>query len=705
MIDVTQPILHPEHNSESNQSPHHKHKILIIDDNLVVRKLIASQLSSDGLDVYEAENGETGLAQVAQLRPSLVLLDYFMPDMDGFEVFNAIRCQAQFTNLPIIVMSASQNDVVQKFGSLLKPQDFLTKQSSYDEFRKRIYAALPKGDLTSASDIVPQTAATSINMTVQDISEFMTHVCQMEDHLNEMRTNHAISVRETQALAPSPDTAIDVPSPSSLSCTSPQSLASDSATVPYSYATQDLLNALPRLWTRGLLYLLITFTAISLPLAVLSKADETGTARGRLEPEGNTYKVGAAISGKVAKVLVKEGQQISKNQPLLELESDQISVQLQQVQAKLSGQIGQMGQLQLIKNQINLQMLELQKQSQTQDLEKQAQVAQAQQTLAGKQGTFGTQSAEKQALLDQAREALALRRSNLTFVQKQLDLDKQVLDRYLQAQSQGALPEITVIQKQKEVEESQRQLAQATSDIQQAQSQLAEQENRSKSTGVQLQSELSEARLRLKEQQRNHQGLTHSGNLALQKGEQQLQELQSQLSVLQTDIAQSEKQIDALKLQLAQRVVRSPTSGTIYKLPIQRRGAVVEPSTLIAEIAQQGVPLILRAQMTTQESGFLRKEMPVRLKFDAYPFQDYGVVKGQLNRISPTSQVTKTDRGDVSTFEVEVKLQQSCIHSAKECIALNPGQTATAEVVIRQRRVIDFFLDPFKKLGGNGLKL
>jgi HlyD family secretion protein len=109
--------------------------------------------------------------------------------------------------------------------------------------------------------------------------------------------------------------------------------------------------------------------------------------------------------------------------------------------------------------------------------------------------------------------------------------------------------------------------------------------------------------------------------------------------------------------------------------------------------------------MATNESGFLQKGLPVKLKFDAYPFQDYGIVEGKLLDISPTTSEMETPSGKVAAYKLEIGLNQNCIPINDECIPLRPGDTATAEVIMRQRRIIDFLLDPFKKLQQGGLKL
>ncbi|NJL80846.1 MAG: hypothetical protein HC836_21060 [Richelia sp. RM2_1_2] len=82
-----------------------------------------------------------------------------------------------------------------------------------------------------------------------------------------------------------------------------------------------------------------------------------------------------------------------------------------------------------------------------------------------------------------------------------------------------------------------------------------------------------------------------------------------------------------------------------------------------------------------------------------------GSARGKLRWISPDSKVVENGQGKVEVFELEITLSQAYIPSGKKRITLTPGQTATAEVIVRQRRVIDFVLDPFKKLQKGGLEL
>ncbi|KAB8334889.1 HlyD family efflux transporter periplasmic adaptor subunit [Scytonema tolypothrichoides VB-61278] len=473
----------------------------------------------------------------------------------------------------------------------------------------------------------------------------------------------------------------------------------------WSEVTQDLLDSLPHVWTKGLLYFLLSFSAIVLPWAMLFKVDETGTARGRLEPKGKTVNLDTLVTGTVAQIPVKEGELVKPGEPVLILDSELVKTELHQVKEKLEGQLNRLSQLNVLKKQLVVALTTQQQQSQAQELEKQAQIEQAQQNFSELKNSYELQKEEKLTQVNQARQTVESSQTASKFVESGLASAQQEVKRYRQLSQEGIVAEVNVVQKQDMANERQKSFAQSQSEISQAKLRLAEQQSHYQQTIRKAKAEIEQAYLRLKEQQRSYQTLTHSGKLAVLKSEEQLKNLETEMTTLKSEIAQSKSQIQSLQLQLGQRVLKSPVAGRVFQLPIQRAGAVVQSGTMIAEIAPEGAPLIIRAQITTAESGSLQKKMPVKLKFDAYPFQDYGVVEGELVEISPTTTEVVTANGKVAAYNLEIALKQNCIPKADKCISLRPGDTATAEVIVRQRRIIDFLLDPFQQLQKGNLKL
>ncbi|OKH10947.1 HlyD family secretion protein [Fischerella major NIES-592] len=471
------------------------------------------------------------------------------------------------------------------------------------------------------------------------------------------------------------------------------------------YGTEELLDALPRIWTRGVLYALLGFTALALPWSVLAKVDETGNARGRIEPQGSTQKLDALVSGSVKAVKVKEGDTVQAGQILLELDSDILQTELHQAQEKLTGLLNQRLQYDVIKNQLQSALSVQKQQNQSQALEKLSQVHQAKQDLEAKQGLYNLQKLEKQALLNQAQQQIHTSHNDLKSAQGRLSIDSRIVDRFSKLLRDGAVSITQIDQLKKEQQESKQLYQKAQSDIKQAQLRFAEEQSRYQATINQLESEIEQAKLKLQQEQSNYQSLLQAGKLAILNNEQQLKDLQTQITTLESQIAQAKSQVTSLGLQLQQRIVRSPINGTIFELPVSKPGAVVQLGQRVAQIAPKNTPLIIKAQMPSQQSGFLKVGMPVKIKFDAYPFQEYGIAQGKVTWISPDSKVSQTPQGQQESFELNIALNQQYLQNGNQRILLNPGQTATAEVIIRQRRVIDFVLDPFQRLRKDGLKL
>ncbi|MCX7592681.1 MAG: HlyD family efflux transporter periplasmic adaptor subunit [Fischerella sp.] len=471
------------------------------------------------------------------------------------------------------------------------------------------------------------------------------------------------------------------------------------------YGTEELLDALPKRWTRSSLYFLVSFAVVTLPWAMLSQVDETGSARGRIEPLSKLQKLDSQVSGSVISVKAKEGDIVKAGQVLVELESDVLRTDLQQAQTKLEGYQNRLAQLELLKNQIILTTSVQEQQNKSQELEKLAQVNQAQQNLDAKESTYNLQKLEKLALVDQAKQNINTTQAVKKLAQSRLERDVIELERYRHLQNQGVVPRVKVVEIEKSVEESQELQEKAESDAKQAELRLKEETSRYQTIINQAKAEIEQAKLRLQEQRNSYKSVVEAGKLAVLKNLQQLKDVQTQITELRSQMAQSKSQILSLKIQLQQRIVRAPVDGIIYDLPIEKPGAVVQVGQPIAQIAPNNSGYILKAQMPSQQSGFLKVGMPVKIKFDAYPFQDYGVVQGRVRWVSPDSKVVETSQGNVEMFEVEVALDKPYIEAGNKRIIITPGQTATAEVIVRQRRVIDFILDPFKKLEKGGLEL
>lgn len=114
-------------------------KIVIVDDEAPIRRMLRIALKSEGYDVTEAENGESGLAAIARQQPDLVVLDLGLPDMDGHEVLSELRT---WSKVPVIVLSVRTSDREKVRALDTGAQDYVIKPFSVEEFLARVRSNL-----------------------------------------------------------------------------------------------------------------------------------------------------------------------------------------------------------------------------------------------------------------------------------------------------------------------------------------------------------------------------------------------------------------------------------------------------------------------------------------------------------------------------------------------------------------------------------
>ena len=119
-------------------------RILLVDDELSVQKLLAYPLRKEGYDVIPALDGREALERLRDDNFDLVVLDVMLPRMDGFDVCRAIRSRS---TVPIIMLTAKTEETDKVLGLELGADDYITKPFSVREFRSRVKAVLRRAAL------------------------------------------------------------------------------------------------------------------------------------------------------------------------------------------------------------------------------------------------------------------------------------------------------------------------------------------------------------------------------------------------------------------------------------------------------------------------------------------------------------------------------------------------------------------------------
>lgn len=114
-------------------------RILVIDDERQIRRMLHTSLSGHGYQVFEAANGEEGLLAAADQKPDIILLDLGLPDLDGVEVTRRLR---EWTRTPIIVLSVREREQDKVSALDAGADDYLTKPFGMSELLARIRVSL-----------------------------------------------------------------------------------------------------------------------------------------------------------------------------------------------------------------------------------------------------------------------------------------------------------------------------------------------------------------------------------------------------------------------------------------------------------------------------------------------------------------------------------------------------------------------------------
>jgi two-component system KDP operon response regulator KdpE len=113
--------------------------ILVIDDEVQIRRFLRISLEASGYHVLEALTGGDGITRAAQQRPDIIILDLGLPDMDGLDVLRRLR---EWTATPVIILSVRDDDQGKVAALDAGADDYLTKPFSTDELLARIRVAL-----------------------------------------------------------------------------------------------------------------------------------------------------------------------------------------------------------------------------------------------------------------------------------------------------------------------------------------------------------------------------------------------------------------------------------------------------------------------------------------------------------------------------------------------------------------------------------
>ena len=157
-----------------------------------------------------------------------------------------------------------------------------------------------------------------------------------------------------------------------------------------------------------------------------------------------------------------------------------------------------------------------------------------------------------------------------------------------------------------------------------------------------------------------------------------------------------------------------PVAGTVQQLILSTVGGVVQPAQALMVIVPDNAQPVVEAQILNKDIGFIHPGQPVRVKLEAFPFTDYGVIPGVVETISRDAidqgqsggpnrdetgkQVAAPKAGQGLVYAVKIRLTRNTIRVGGRDLLIGPGLAVQAEVVTGRRRVIQYMLSPIAQV-------
>lgn len=164
-------------------------RILVIDDELQMRRLLRMTLTSGGFQFFEAADGQSGLAECLSKKPDAVVLDLGLPDMDGLEVLRRVR---EWSQVPVLILSVREEEKQKVLALDLGADDYVTKPFGGDELLARLRVILRRspdqdeGSLFESGDLKVDFSTRQVSRAGKEI-----HLTSTEYALLKLLIRHA----------------------------------------------------------------------------------------------------------------------------------------------------------------------------------------------------------------------------------------------------------------------------------------------------------------------------------------------------------------------------------------------------------------------------------------------------------------------------------------------------------------------------------
>ncbi|OBQ15691.1 HlyD family efflux transporter periplasmic adaptor subunit [Anabaena sp. AL93] len=441
-------------------------------------------------------------------------------------------------------------------------------------------------------------------------------------------------------------------------------------------------NSLPPVsrWTSLAGLFLMGTVITSIYLSSWVKYNVTVKAAAIVRPIGETRVVQSRIEGTVKSILVKENQIVKQGDVIALLDTEQLLIKKSQLEDSIKQNTLQILQIYAQNRTLNYQIIAEKKVIETI-------VNSAKEDLLRNQREYQERKINTESELITAEVNIQKELVDLEKAKADLDFAKSDRDRYKQLSKIGAIGN-------REFEQKQLVVQQTTLTLQSAKKAVDLAKIKIKSTQAAINP--TTAMVKMAQERIAQETARGEANIAALNKEKE--GLIQRLVEIQTQIKQSQKELQQLENQRKSSIIVATSNGIIFKLNLRNSGQVVRAGESIAEVVPDSASLVIKAMIPTAEINKIAISQKVQLRVDACPYPDYGIAKGTVKTIAPDAitpqnkDTNTTNSPGISYFEATIQPESNSFGINGHKCLLQSGMNATADIISREETALQFML-------------
>jgi HlyD family secretion protein len=421
-------------------------------------------------------------------------------------------------------------------------------------------------------------------------------------------------------------------------------------------------------WSRAIVWTIISMTVAVIIWSFFAEMDEVVHATGKLQPRGSVQEVQSPVAGVISKMFVKEGQSVSVGESLVELDPKVSVAQVNSLEDQLTSMRSEQAFYEKLFQRGVIPNAPVTLPPEILDLAKNHASLIAEDGLlraiinASSEG-FNLDEDQKKLFTEEQKDRL----ENYERITSQLDQarlieqnNKKVLDAYAKLLASGAGSKVDYLAREaawfdavgkvKNLENQQQNII--TTFRKDALTRLGENTKKI----AEIEANLTKARI---------------------ANAQRISEAQGRLEAAQED--------------LSYHVIKSPSSGIVFQIVSSKPGNVVGAKDVILKIVPSE-ELIAKVDITNKDIGFISTGLPCEVEVDTFPKREFGFLDGEVYFVG-SDALPPDDIKKFYSFPAKISLNKQNLMVRNKVVPLQSGMSVSANIKIRKRRVINFFIE------------